>query len=153
MVGSGHVPSVLVRRRRLKSKPVIPCQPVTWTLGVYDLNWNLIRDVTPLPHNTNGANTNAIGTATGSGLLVSNCDLTTLLNGVYNLQLSVVGAYAQTNASVVFRLESNSQSDLCIRVAGIPLTVVRTYNSRLRLGKRLPAIALALRPRITIACS
>ncbi|SPE62697.1 hypothetical protein SBV1_880021 [Verrucomicrobia bacterium] len=64
-----------------------------------------------------------------------------------------MGAYAQTNASVVFRLESNSQSDLCIRVAGIPLTVVRTYNSRLRLGKRLPAIALALRPRITIACS
>ncbi|SPE59305.1 hypothetical protein SBV1_310029 [Verrucomicrobia bacterium] len=51
--------------------------------------------------------------------------------------MSVVGAYAQTNASVAFRLESNlklgqfsfSQSDLSIPVAGIPLTVVRTYNS------------------------
>jgi len=53
---------------------------VIWTLGIYDLNWNLIRDVTPL-HNASGQNTNAVGTATSSGLLVSNCDLTTLLNG------------------------------------------------------------------------
>lgn len=102
---------------------------VTWQLGIYTIDGTLVRDLTP-------ASTGTVGSSTATNLLES-CDLSTLMNGVYDLQLTVNGGYLTGNASVEFRLESNlkigqfsfSQQDLIIPVNGIPLTVTRTYNS------------------------
>jgi RHS repeat-associated protein len=102
----------------------------TWKLGVYNLDGSLIRDLTPP-----GASVPANNHYTNAQL--ATLDFTTLLNGIYDLRLIVSGGYAETNTSVRFRLESNlklgqfsfSQQDLVIPVKGVPLTVVRTYNS------------------------
>jgi RHS repeat-associated protein len=116
------------------------CQPqgsnVTWQLGVYTTDGTLLRDLTPPPLDASGNNTNYVGTSTSSNLMTT-CDFTTLLNGVYDLRLRVVGGYRAAESSVRFRLESNlkigqfgfSQQDLVIPVNGIPLTITRTYNS------------------------
>jgi RHS repeat-associated protein len=109
---------------------------VVWRLGIYSTDGTLLRELTPVPINGDGYNTNAVGSASVSNELAS-CDLTTLENGVYDFKLTVTSAYITTNQMVRFRLESNlkigqfgfSQQDLVIPVAGIPLTVVRTYNS------------------------
>jgi hypothetical protein len=111
---------------------------VVWQLGVYTPDGTtLIRNLTPAPLDNNGYHSGQVGTTSTSGLLLTNCDLTTLMNGVYYLRLTVSGGYQMTNTDVLFRLESNlkigqfsfSQQDLVIPVNGIPLTVVRTYNS------------------------
>lgn len=103
---------------------------VVWQLGVYSADGTLIRNLTP-------SSTGPVGTANTPALLLSNCDLTTLQNGVYDLRLTVIGGYEIADASVTIRLESNlkigqfsfSQQDLIIPVNGVPLTVTRTYNS------------------------
>lgn len=103
---------------------------VVWKLGIYSTDGTLLRDATPSP--------DASGYHEGAVLgLLSHCDLTTLINGVYDLRLTVRGGYAETNSTVRFQLESNlkigqfsfSQQDVSIPVRGMPLTVVRTYNS------------------------
>jgi RHS repeat-associated protein len=89
-------------------------------------------NATPVPLNFQrfhiGGDTNgALGTI----------DLTAVPNGVYDLVLRVRGGTDETNAIVRVQLESNlkigqftfSEQDLGIPVNGIPLTVVRTYNS------------------------
>jgi RHS repeat-associated protein len=111
---------------------------VVWQLGVYTPDGTtLIRNLTPAPLDNNGYHSGLVGTTSTPGLLLTNCDLTALQNGVYDLRLTVAGGYQMTNTDVLFRLESNlkigqfsfSQQDLIIPVNGIPLTVVRTYNS------------------------
>jgi RHS repeat-associated protein len=60
-----------------------------------------------------------------------------LANGVYDLRLTVEGGYLMTSADIQFILESNlkigqfsfNQQDLILPVNGIPIAVVRTYNS------------------------
>jgi len=103
---------------------------VTWQLGLYTPDGTLVRDLTPPSTGT------VVGSGGTSNLLI-NCDLTTLMNGAYILNLSVSGGFQLASASVPIRLESNlkigqfsfSQQDLVIPVNGIPLTVTRTYNS------------------------
>jgi RHS repeat-associated protein len=103
---------------------------VVWQLGVYS------SDGTTLLRSLVSSNASTVGSATSSNIL-ANCDLSTLINGVYELRLSVIGDYIETEASVPFILESGlklgqfsfSQQDLAIPLAGIPLTVTRTYNS------------------------
>jgi RHS repeat-associated protein len=66
-------------------------------------------------------------------------DLSTFQNGVYDLELSVVGGGSETNVTPVrFILNSTlkvgqfsfSEQDLNLPVHGIPITVTRTYNSQ-----------------------
>ena len=102
---------------------------IVWQLGIYGTDGSFIRNLT-------GLNSNVVGSATTSNLL-ANCDLSTLRNGVYDLKLTVNGGYVTTECTVPFQLESNlkirqfsfSQQDLMIPVAGIPLSVTRTYSS------------------------
>jgi RHS repeat-associated protein len=64
-------------------------------------------------------------------------DFTHIQNGPYIMQLVVRGGYQERTVEIPFILESNlkigqfsfSQQDLVIPANGIPLTVVRTYNS------------------------
>ena len=64
-------------------------------------------------------------------------DLTAIPNGTYDLVLVVHGGGGQASASARFQLDTQlkigqfsfSEQDLVIPVNGIPLTVVRTYNS------------------------
>src|SRR5271154_4160915 len=72
---------------------------VVWQLGVYTIDGTLVRNLTPTV-------TSAVGSATASGDLLT-CDLTTLMNGVYDLQLTVSGGYTTASSSIEFRLESN----------------------------------------------
>lgn len=104
---------------------------VTWQLQVYSADGStLIRDLTP-------SSTGPVGTPNSSGLIMSDCDLTTLENGVYDLRLTVLGGGSEVSVDQPFILESNlkigefsfSQQDLVIPVNGIPLTVTRSYNS------------------------
>ena len=109
---------------------------VAWQLGVYNPDGTLALDLTPPPLTNNGAHLGAIGSSSASNRLAA-CDFSGLENGVYDLKLAVTGGFQMTNTTVRFRLESNlkigqfsfSQQDLVIPVNGIPLTVVRTYNS------------------------
>ena len=74
------------------------------------------------------ASTSAVGTAATPSILVSNCDLSTLVNGVYDLRLIAVGGVQETTVDAQFILESGlkigqfsfSQQDLVIPVNGIP---------------------------------
>jgi len=99
---------------------------VVWRLDVYSVDGTFLRRL--------ASGSNSVTSA--SNPMCTN-DLTTLMNGVYTLQLTVTGGYQTTETSVTFRLESNlkvgefsfSQQDLVIPVNNIPLTVTRTYNS------------------------
>jgi hypothetical protein len=111
---------------------------VVWQVGIYSQDGQtLVRDLTPKPLVNTDYHAGAIGGAGALGILVSNCDLTTLANGIYVMRLIVEGGLMLTNTDVQFILDSNlkigqfsfSQQDLVIPVNGIPLTVTRTYNS------------------------
>ncbi len=101
---------------------------VSWQLDLLATDGTLIRNLTK--------STAAVGTLSASNFLAS-CDLSTVENGIYDMRLTVIGGYVETNTTVRFVLDSNlkigqfsfSQQDLVIPVSGIPLTVVRTYNS------------------------
>ncbi len=110
---------------------------IVWRVDLYSADGQtLVRSLTP-GSLTNGYQGGTVGTAITPGILVSNCDLTTVQNGVYDLRLVVMGGLMITNADVQIILNSNlkigqfgfSQQDLVIPVNGIPLTVTRTYNS------------------------
>ena len=75
--------------------------------------------------------------------VINTNDLTTLRNDDYDLELLVRNDYVTTNAVVRFALDSNlkigpftySEQDTVIPVSGMPLAVVRTYDSmNLRAG-------------------
>ena len=89
-------------------------------------------NVTPQPRDAAGLHTG--GDTNGDlGIL----DLTGVPNGIYDLQLIVYSGGEEADVTVRFRLESNlrigqfsfTEQDLVIPVNGIPLTVMRTYNS------------------------
>jgi RHS repeat-associated protein len=101
---------------------------VFWSLGVFDAAGDSVHPLisTNIP----------VGSATSSNVLAL-CDLTGLNNGAYTMQLSMVGgsAYAETNIQFILETTlkigqfSFSQQDSAIPVNGVPLTIVRTYNS------------------------
>jgi len=78
--------------------------------------------------------------ANGSSRIISTntplgaCDLTTLVNGVYELRLTVLSGCLMTETNIQFILDSNlklgqfsfSQQDLVIPVGRHPLTIIRT---------------------------
>jgi len=66
-------------------------------------------------------------------------DPTVLLNGTYSLQLTAIDSYGQTNStSTTFVVSKNAKpgdftlsfNDLTVPVAGLPITVTRSYDSR-----------------------
>jgi YD repeat-containing protein len=110
------------------------CSPgssnVLWQLGVYSLDGTLLCNLTP------SANNMPVGTSSSPASL-GRCDLSALPNGKYYLDLLVFNGCQTTETNIEFTLYSNlkigqfsfSQQDLIIPVNGIPLTVVRAYNS------------------------
>jgi RHS repeat-associated protein len=107
---------------------------VSYAIYVLSPDGTLASDLTPYPRNADGFHTGSVPSA--GGVLATN-DFTMLRNGVYDLQLVVRGGYREASTTVRFGLDSNlkvgqfsfSQQDLVIPVNGIPLSVVRTYNS------------------------
>ncbi|MDE3098333.1 MAG: cadherin-like domain-containing protein, partial [Verrucomicrobiota bacterium] len=108
---------------------------ITNTAG-YGGDWDLslcAADGTVIEDLTNGT----LGVGESINGLLGHCDLSTLQNGVYELDLTATSDFMTTETNVPFRLESGlklgqfsfSQQDLVIPVNGIPLTVTRTYNS------------------------
>ena len=91
-----------------------------------------LYNVTPGPLNAQGFHAGAIQNAS-----FGNCDLSLVQNGNYSLTLVVQSEGLQTMTDVTIQVASNlkigqfsfSEQDLVIPVNGIPLTVVRTYNS------------------------
>lgn len=109
--------------------------PVSYAVLLLSTTGELLRDLTPSP-GADGFHSGAAGGISATSVLAS-CDFTTLENGVYDLLLQVRGGGDQTNAFVRFVLESDlklgpfgfTEQDLTIPVSGLPLTVLRTYNS------------------------
>src|SRR5207302_5421290 len=105
-------------------------------LRLFSTSGEFLKDLTPLPRGSDGFHAGSVGSGTNVGVLATN-DFTMLRNGVYDLELTVRGGYRQTNTTVRFQLESDlkigqfsfSEQDLVIPVSGIPLTIIRTYNS------------------------
>ena len=108
--------------------PAVGYSTLQWTLDLDAADGTYIRTI------TNG--TTSVGSLSSSNILAS-CDLSTLINGVYQFDLSVISGSMLAETNIQFYLESNlkigefsfSQQDLVIPVNGIPLTVTRTYNS------------------------
>lgn len=111
-----------------------PTDPVSYRVQLYlpiD-SGILVANVTPPPLNAQGFH-DGTDNAGDLGIL----DLTGLTNGIYDLELTTHGG--GDSASTVVRVQldsllkigqfSFSEQDMVIPVSGIPLTVVRTYNS------------------------
>jgi RHS repeat-associated protein len=110
---------------------------VAWRLDLFAGDGtNFIRNLTPSP-DTNGYHWGPIGSSDTTNVLTTNCDLTTIQNGSYDLKLTAVGGYTMQSVDARIILDSTlkigqfsfSQQDLAIPVDGIPLTITRTYNS------------------------
>lgn len=107
-----------------------------WQLVLADSEGEPIRNLTPGPLDATGFRDGEIGSATTTNVLAT-CDFTTLRNGVYEMILRTKGDHVVAEKRVRFRLESElkigqftfSEQDMVIPVNGIPLTVVRTYDS------------------------
>jgi RHS repeat-associated protein len=91
-----------------------------------------LYNITPGPLNAQGFHAGAVANAS-----FGNCDLSLVQNGTYSLTLVVQSEGIQTSSDVTIQVASNlkigqfsfSEQDLVIPVNGIPLTVIRTYNS------------------------
>jgi RHS repeat-associated protein len=97
-------------------------------------NGQPLYNVTPGPVNAQGFHSLQSGIVNAS---LGTADLTLVQNGTYLLMLVVQGGGDQSTASLLIGVGSNlkigqfsfSEQDLVLPVNGIPLTVVRTYNS------------------------
>ncbi len=107
--------------------------PVSWRVQLYDSDGKLVRDVTPAPLNAAGYHLGRVAPGGSFGAL----DLTMVRNGAYDLVLDVAGGARTAQAWAPIALDSGlkvgqmtfSQQDIVIPVNGIPLAVVRTYDS------------------------
>ncbi len=94
--------------------------------------YEVIADVTPQPVDASGYHVGRVVNAS-----LGTLDFTMLKNNSYTLQLEVKGGADTVTAEVDFALNSQlkvgqlgfSQQDLIIPVGGMPLSVIRTYNS------------------------
>jgi RHS repeat-associated protein len=108
------------------------------------VNWQIVladpQNPTNVLYNATPGTLNAQGFATGaivSTYFSTNLDLSLVQNGTYLLSLVVQSEGLQTNANLLIQVESGakigqftfSEQDLVVPVAGIPLTITRTYNS------------------------
>jgi RHS repeat-associated protein len=108
-------------------------KPVSYQILLYNLDGTPVADVTPLPLNGQLSHDGRV-TAVGS---LGSVNLTTVQNGVYILQLNVFAGQLTATTQIQFILNSPlkigqfsfSQQDMVIPVSGVPLSVIRTYNS------------------------
>ncbi|MEM7392723.1 MAG: putative Ig domain-containing protein, partial [Verrucomicrobiota bacterium] len=106
---------------------------VSYKISLYDPQGTFVRDLTPRPINPEGFYEGRVSPTN----LLGELDFTLTRNGVYDLFLDVKGGEQIASASARIALNSElkvgqfgfSQQDVTIPVNGIPLTVVRTYNS------------------------
>ena len=106
---------------------------VSWHLALYDLDGVRVKDFTPQPVDATGFH---IGRAP-AGSRLATLDFTLVRNGVYTLRLDVKGGNATASDEVHIALDSQlkvgqfsfSQQDLLVPVSGMPISVIRTYNS------------------------
>ncbi len=105
---------------------------VSYKVEVYNHEGELISDVTPKPVNDKGYHVGRINNAS-----LGELDFTMLRNNAYTLQLTVTDGQFTSTAEAEFALNSElkigqfsfSNLDLLIPVGGMPISVIRTYNS------------------------
>jgi RHS repeat-associated protein len=102
--------------------------------GSWTLAYGLKDDFNPITFTTLGTGSGAVTNAK-----LATLDPTLLLNGIYVLQLSTINAGGLTaSASITVNVARNmkvgvfslSFNDLTVPVAGIPIQVIRSYDSR-----------------------
>ena len=106
---------------------------VSYRVTLFDSGGKQVADMTPQPVNREGYHEGRV-TATG---LLGKLDFTLIENGTYDLYLDVKGGDKTATAWAPIALDSQlkvghftfSQQDIVIPVHGIPLTVIRTYDS------------------------
>ena len=110
---------------------------VYWKLELLDAEGTVLRNFTPGDLDGGGFALRVHAAGADDPFELARCDLTSLRNGVYQLNLTVRGNHRVATDSVRFRLESNlkigqfsfTEQDLVIPVSGMPLSVLRTYDS------------------------
>jgi len=113
--------------------PDHPIDDVAYQIRLYSPDGLLVKDLTPAPVDADGWHEGRVAAGGSLGEL----DFTMTENGVYDLYLDVRGGNKTASASARIALDSQlkvgqfsfSQQDVTIPVSGIPLTVIRTYNS------------------------
>ncbi|OGV70697.1 MAG: hypothetical protein A3K18_24040 [Lentisphaerae bacterium RIFOXYA12_64_32] len=106
---------------------------VAWRVRLFDLDGLPVTDLTPPPVDASGFR---VGRAP-AGSRLATLDFTLVRNGVYVLRLDVRGGNATASDEVRIALDSQlkvgqfsfAQQDIVIPVSGMPITVIRTYNS------------------------
>jgi RHS repeat-associated protein len=115
---------------------------ISYQILLQKADGTVIANLTPAPLDADGYHHNSVGLPTDTGTPSDNgplgkLDLSRFPNGIYNLRLSVWDGVDLAVANAPFILESRlkigqftfSQQDLSIPVNGLPLTIVRTYDS------------------------
>lgn len=114
-------------------------EPTAVTGTVSGGDWKLEYSLTDTDDPVNRVWTEfANGAGAASGIL-GTLDTTLMLNGLYDVRLSATDAYGQITADVIsVAVERNlkighftvSFDDMSVPVAGIPIQIIRTYDSR-----------------------
>lgn len=108
---------------------------VSYRVLIYDKNGRMVRDCTPTNNPSSNFPGYHVGEVTDGEL--AELDLSGLANGTYEVELIVNDTWYENSTRQRFILDSQlkighfsfSVTDLTIPVSGIPLTIVRTYNS------------------------
>ena len=114
-------------------------EPTAITGTVSGGDWKLEHSLTDTDNANNRVWTSfATGTGAASGSL-GNLDTTLMLNGLYEVRLTTTNQYGQISTdTITVSVENNlkvghftvSFEDMNVPVAGIPIQVIRTYDSR-----------------------
>ncbi|MCD4811316.1 putative Ig domain-containing protein [bacterium] len=133
--GDNTSPTVSITSPPTDSEITVPTQIIGTASDA-----NLVRYWLELsPKDQNQWTTFAEGTASVTDDVLGTLDTTRLLNGLYDIRLTAEDANGQeSSTSVVYRVAEDLKvgnftitlQDLAIPVAGIPITINRTYDSR-----------------------
>jgi RHS repeat-associated protein len=112
--------------------PGVPV-PVAYRIHLYGTSGALVADVTPAPIDAGGWHEGRVPAGGSLGKL----DFTLVRNGAYTLMLEVQAAGQIVNATAQISLTSElklgqerlGQLDLSLQVQGVPLQVIRNYDS------------------------
>jgi RHS repeat-associated protein len=136
VAGGGNAPTVNIASPADGSEVTMPT-PVTGSVsgGNWTLAYQAQNDFTPQPVVTIATGTGAVTAGT-----LGTLDPTLMLNGTYNLQLSTADPATGLTASVSVPVSVTrnmkvgvltlSFNDLTVPVAGVPIQIIRSYDSR-----------------------